>query len=103
MVNKKERHHNPMDTPRYAQVVIGCILAAATIVCLYPFLNVFAKSLSEAHAIYTNPTMIVPHSFTLEAYEYIFSTSVLLKSFAISVFSTVVGTILNLLFTIPTA
>ncbi len=103
MVNNKKHAsryvHKPMDTPRYAQIIIAAILTVLSCICLYPFLNVAAKSFSEGHAIYSHPTMVTPHSFTMDAYEYIFDTPVLLKSFLITVFSTVVGTVLNLIFT----
>lgn len=87
------------ENPLYARILITVVLVLAALVCLYPFLNVLAKSFSEGHAIYETPTMLVPHDFTWEAYKYIFGTNVLLKSFSITVFVTVVGTVLNLLFT----
>jgi putative aldouronate transport system permease protein len=43
--------------------------------------------------------MLWPKSVTIEAYKYIFHTQVLLKAFGITVFVTVVGTLLNLVFT----
>lgn len=89
--------------PAWAQAIIYLILALLSIACLYPILNVLAVSLSEAQAIYRNPMMVVPESFTLEAYRYIFSTPVLLRSFGITVFVAVVGTALNLAFTITGA
>ncbi len=98
-VKKRRLNENPL----YARVIIAGVLCLASAVCLYPLINVFAKSLSEAHAIYGNPTMIWPRSVTLEAYKYIFSTPVLLKSFGITVFATVVGTLLNLFFTVTCA
>ncbi|WP_274363201.1 carbohydrate ABC transporter permease [Paenibacillus thermotolerans] len=89
--------------PWWAQWTIHLILIILGLITLVPMMNVFAISLSEAHAIYQNPMMIVPHSFTIEAYKYIFETPVLIKSFGITVFVTVVGTFLNLLFTITSA
>ena len=89
--------------PVWAQILIYLVLIVMALVTLLPILNVFAMSLSEADAIFKHPMMLVPYSATLAAYEYIFSTSILLKSFAITVFATVVGTILNLAFTITGA
>jgi len=89
--------------PAWAQALIYGVLATLTLICLYPMLNVLAISFSEAQAIYGNPMMVVPESFTLEAYKYIFSTRVLLNSFGITVFVTVFGTLLNLMFTITGA
>ena len=69
MVIKKKKHHaSLMDNPLYARILIAVVLLLLSALCLYPFINVFAKSFSEGHAIYEYPTMITPHSFTLEAY-----------------------------------
>jgi putative aldouronate transport system permease protein len=89
--------------PIWAQALIYISLAFSGIITLYPVLNVFAKSLSEAHAISVHPMMIAPYSFTAEAYKYIFSTPTLIRSFGITVFVTVFGTLLNLVFTAAAA
>ncbi len=97
MVKKKQV--TVTDNPLYARCLIAIVLSALTIICLYPFVNVMAKSLSEGHAIFEYPTMILPHSVTFDAYKYIVDTPVLLRSFLITVFVSVVGTLLNLVFT----
>lgn len=89
--------------PWWAQWTIHSILIILGLITLLPMMNVLAISLSKAHAIFQNPMMIVPQSFTLEAYKYIFDTPVLVTSFGITVFVTVVGTFLNLVFTISSA
>ncbi len=88
---------------RIGKIAIYLILTISSVICLYPLLNVFAKSFSEAHAVTENPMMIIPEDLTLEAYKYILKTPVLLKSFGITVFSTIVGTALNLLITMTCA
>lgn len=101
MVKRRLSHINNGD--RLSRLAIHLILIISSVICLYPLLNVFAKSFSEAHAVTENPMMIVPQDVTLEAYKYILKTPVLLKSFGITVFSTVVGTALNLLITMTCA
>ncbi len=118
MVAEQNTVHNPFDdggepipshagkldrNPPWAQWTIHILLIVLGLITLLPMVNVWAVSLSEAHAIHQHPLMLVPHSFTLEAYKYIFQTPVLLKSFGITVFVTVVGTFLNLVFTITAA
>ncbi|UVI28990.1 carbohydrate ABC transporter permease [Paenibacillus spongiae] len=91
---------NKLDAnPWWAQAIIYIILIGSGLVTLLPMVNVWAISLSEAHEVFKDPMMLWPKSFTLESYKYIFNTQVLLKSFGITVFVTVVGTFLNLLFT----
>lgn len=104
MVRTKIPQKNKLnDNPLHARIIIYSVLTLAAILCAYPFINVLAKSLSEAHAIWDNPMMVLPHSFTLAAYEYIIGTPMLIKAFMTSVFVTVVGTALNVLFTVTTA
>jgi putative aldouronate transport system permease protein len=85
--------------PLWAQTLIYLILIFAGLITLLPMVNVWAVSLSAAHEVYENPMMLWPKSFTLEAYKYIFETPVLIRAFGITVFVTVFGTFLNLVFT----
>ncbi len=82
-----------------ARFFIYLVISALCLCCVLPFINILAVSVSGAQAIYKNPQMLFPEDFTLEAYKYIFNTRVLLNSFTITVFATVVGTFLNLLVT----
>lgn len=81
------------------QTVIWLILAISGLVTLIPMINVLAKSFSASHAIAQHPLMLFPRAFTVDAYDYIFSTPTLMHAFAISVFVTVAGTFCNLVFT----
>ncbi|MFC5647594.1 carbohydrate ABC transporter permease [Paenibacillus solisilvae] len=96
-------YRNLDDNPLWAQIIIYLLLAFSGIITLYPMVNVLAKSFSEAQAIIAHPMMFVPYDFTIEAYKYIFSTSILIRSFGITVFVTVVGTFLNLVLTASAA
>ncbi len=89
--------------PLYADIFIYVVLVLLGLITLLPMVNVLAKSMSESSAISANPLMLIPTSFTLEAYEYIFKTPVLMRSFGVTVFATVVGTGLNLLLTTTAA
>jgi putative aldouronate transport system permease protein len=89
--------------PWWADILIYAVLTLLGLITVLPVLNILAKSLSESSAIATHPLMLFPRSWTFEAYRYIFETPVLLRSFGITVFVTVVGTALNLLFTTTAA
>jgi putative aldouronate transport system permease protein len=86
----------PDQNPLWAEIIMYGILAILTLITLLPMLNVLARSLSSAAAVSSNPGMVIPRGFTFEAYQYIFDTRVLMRSFGISVFVTVVGTFLNM-------
>ena len=95
MVKKRKNKIN--ENPLWATIIIYAILVILSVVTIYPILNMFAKSFSEAHVIAGHPLMLVPMSFTTAAYEYIFSTSALTNSFLLTVGITLVGTVLNLI------
>lgn len=95
----RRRHRRIPVTGMTVQTIIWLILVLSGLVTLIPMINVLAKSLSASHAIAQHPLMLFPQAFTLDAYDYIFSTPTLMHAFAISVFATVVGTFCNLVFT----
>lgn len=96
---RPRRRRGPRTSGLLAQTAIWIVLLLAGLVTLLPMLNVLAKSFSQSYAISRSPLMLVPSAFTLDAYNYIFSTPTLMHAFAISVFATVVGTFCNLVFT----
>ncbi len=100
---KKHKVKKPGENPLYARIIIITVLVLLGIVTAYPFINVLAKSLSESHAMWEYPMMIWPHNFCLDAYEYIIGTPMINKAFMTSVIVTVVGTFLNVCFTVTTA
>jgi putative aldouronate transport system permease protein len=99
----RRRRRQPNANPLWAQTAIWLVLLGCGLVTLVPMLNVLAKSLSESYAVAKNPLMLVPQALTLDAYRYIFTTPTLMRSFAIGVFATVVGTFFNLVFTTSAA
>ncbi|MGB3307195.1 MAG: carbohydrate ABC transporter permease [Thermomicrobiales bacterium] len=93
--HRSQRDQNPL----WADLIIYAILLFVTLLTLLPMLNVLAKSLSDAASVSAHPTMLIPKHFNLDAYRYIFRTPVLIRSFGITVFVTVVGTFLNMVVT----
>jgi putative aldouronate transport system permease protein len=68
------------------------LLLLIAILTIFPFLYVLVTSFS-------NTTDIIPKSFSLDAYKYIFSTRTISRSLGISIYVTVLGSFINLLFT----
>ncbi len=89
--------------PLWAEIIIYSILLVAGVITLLPIVVVFARSLSPSYIIARYPLLLWPRDVTLEAYQYVFQTNTLTRSFWITVFVTVMGTSLNLAFTIPGA
>lgn len=67
--------------------------------CVFPFAFVLIISLTDENALARNGYRIVPEKWSLEAYRYIFRTGdSLLRSYGVTVFITVAGTLLSLVF-----
>lgn len=64
-----------------------------------PFLNVIAQSFSSSSAITAGKVTFWPVDFTLINYEYVFSDASIWRAFGVSVFVTIVGTMINLIAT----
>lgn len=71
------------------------------IICFYPLLLTLSVSLSSEHEVALNGYNILPQNFTFDTYRYIFSNSGLqiLKSYAVTIFITVAGTLSAMLIT----
>ena len=77
-------------------VTILLLFALLTVV---PFIHVISSSFASVANYHESSFLLIPTEFSLKAYEYIFSTNVLPKSLSVSVFITITGTVINLLFT----
>jgi putative aldouronate transport system permease protein len=79
-----------------ANIVLLILLCLGT---LYPFLYVVSRSVMQASDRALHPFAILPRErITLEAYEFIFNKgSKIFKSYAITIFRTVVGTVLSVI------
>jgi putative aldouronate transport system permease protein len=64
-----------------------------------PFIYVVAGSLTSPQEFITRKIVLFPRQLSLEGYKYIFSTDVLLTSLGVTIFITIAGTAINLLFT----
>ncbi|MDD4849148.1 MAG: carbohydrate ABC transporter permease [Gemmiger sp.] len=72
--------------------------------CLVPFLLIVSASFSSETAITRNGFSLFPQEFSLEAYKMIFRfPDAVVQAYGVSIFVTVVGTVLGLLVTAMTA
>ncbi|MDF2714332.1 MAG: transporter permease [Paenibacillus sp.] len=71
-----------------------------SLLMLLPLVHMLAVSLSSSHYIHTNDVFLWPKGFNLNAYQYIFGQERLWRSLGITVYITVVGTIVHLFFTV---
>lgn len=80
-------------------VIVYSLLAVIFLVVFFPLMYVVSSSFASAKELATNRFVIIPKEPTLEVYQYIFSTSTFLRSMLVTIFITVVGTIVNLVMT----
>ncbi|RAU93694.1 carbohydrate ABC transporter permease [Paenibacillus sp. YN15] len=66
---------------------------------ILPFINIIAKSFSSSKALENGGVTFWPVDFTLVNYHYVLQDTVIWRSFAITVYITVVGTLINLVMT----
>jgi putative aldouronate transport system permease protein len=97
MAMRKSRSRILFDVFLYAFfVVVG-------IACLYPFLAVLVTSILPYEVYLKNPLSIIPRAFSLSAYKLVFNQENILRAASVSVYITVVGTLLSLIVTTATA
>jgi putative aldouronate transport system permease protein len=93
MVQDKTLSNRIIDFVNYA------ILMLVALVTVLPFVYVLAVSFTDPIEVAKGGIILFPTKFSLAAYQYIFSTNTLIRSLGVSVYITVVGTIINLVFT----
>ena len=76
------------------------LVAITTII---PFVYLIGASFATEYEIATRPMFFIPQDVSTGAYEYIFSSSKILRGFGNSAFITVAGTAINLFFTVTMA
>lgn len=85
------------------QMILYILLTLAGIICLYPFLNVFAMSFSSAEHVIARDVTFYPKGFWLAGYKLVFQNQTLLRSYLNTVLYTVFGTMLNVFLTVLAA
>jgi putative aldouronate transport system permease protein len=72
------------------------LLAVLSLLSFLPLLNVAALSFSDGIAIEQGKVLFWPVDFTLASYDYVMKNATIWRSFGITVFITVFGTLINL-------
>ncbi|OMD28348.1 ABC transporter permease [Paenibacillus odorifer] len=73
-------------------MLVGCLM-------IFPLLHVLAKSFSSTHAINAGEVKLFPVDWTLMNYQVILGDTSIWRAFMVSIFITVVGTVINLILT----
>lgn len=97
MNGTKKAKISPIDVFFY----VFLILISA--ICLFPFIHVFSKSISEEAYVIANKVVLFPKGFSLNAYSKIFADSSIMRSMYVTVVITVAFTVLGMFLTVCAA
>ena len=75
------------------------LLFLVSVSTIYPFINMFSISISPIEEVMRSNFIILPKKITFEAYEYVIKYGNLEDAFRVTVFITIVGTLINLVLT----
>ncbi|OCT11738.1 ABC transporter permease [Paenibacillus pectinilyticus] len=85
------------------QAAVYTILIVLSLLCFLPFLYVVAVSVTSESEVLRRGIVIIPESFTFVAYKEVFISHGIGQAYKITLFRTIVGTALNVMFTIMAA
>jgi ABC transporter, permease protein len=100
------RRHNRI-RESFSDRVVYCItilvMILVLIITLYPFLYVLSMSLSDQGSVLRQEVWLLPKGFNLKSYKKVFSDSSIWVAYGNTLYYTIVGTIVNVIFTCMTA
>ena len=93
----------PTAASRLANSVIYFICFLVVIITLVPFLNVVAMSLADPLKVMRNEIFLIPRGFNLKAYGHVVNTAGYWQAYKVTIFVTIIGTLINVFLTVLTA
>lgn len=96
-VSKRYRRNSVSD------VLIYLVMIFVIIITLYPFVYVLSMSISDPKNVLADTIWLFPQGFSLESYKKVFENEDIWTAYSNTIFYTVVGTSLNILFTMLAA
>ncbi|WP_342561055.1 carbohydrate ABC transporter permease [Paenibacillus sp. FSL R7-0345] len=89
-----------MQSNRIYQLAIHAVFIAMSILALFPFMLLVSASFTEEQSIIQNGYSLIPDQLSLDAYAYLFNkSSMILRSYGISIFVTAAGTLAGVFIT----
>lgn len=103
MANNYKKQISARTLSVIADILIYAFIALVSLSCVFPFIHVFSKSISQEAYVIANKVVLLPKGFSLEAYKKIFSDASIINSFYVSVVVTTLFTILGMIITLCAA
>lgn len=79
------------------------LLSVISLLAVLPFIYIIAGSFASDAELTKRAVFLIPETFTIAAYQFIFSTDTILQSVKVSMYVTILGTLVNLFFTVTMA
>ncbi|ANS77236.1 sugar ABC transporter permease [Paenibacillus yonginensis] len=90
-------------TDRFFLVVTYCFLALALLIVLYPVVYIISASISNPKFVSSGEMWLFPKGLTFDGYKLVLENPKIWLGYRNTILYTVLGTLLNLLLTIPSA
>jgi len=87
----------------FFDILFYIILAAVSLICLFPFIHIFSKSISEEAYVVANKVFLLPKGFSTKAYSKVFADSSIMRSMYVTIVVTVSFTIIGMFLTVCSA
>ncbi|MFC5531438.1 carbohydrate ABC transporter permease [Cohnella yongneupensis] len=99
-LGKKKKYKEALAVTPRTNIVLNLLFLFYSCLCLFPILLVVAVSFSDEKSIALHGYSLIPESFSLAAYKYLwFDIHSIMKAYGISILVTVIGTLAGLLMT----
>ena len=90
-------------TDRIFQTSVYLFLTLALVIVLYPLIYIVSASISNPQTVSSGEMLLFPKEITFEGYKTIFENQSIWRGYANTIFYTALGTLVNLIVTIPCA
>lgn len=84
---------------RVMEIVNNIVLLLIAVTMLFPFLYIFSVSFSSVSDVLNSDFLLWPKEWVTDAYSYILGSDQFIRSLGVTVYITIVGTFVNLVFT----
>lgn len=99
MVNKHPNRIKSLGIDRFFDVLVYVLATVAFLIILLPLINVVVCSFSGGRAVQTGKVLLWPKDVTMDAYKMVFEYRDIWIGYRNTIYYTVVGTFLNIVFT----
>lgn len=82
-------------------IIVHVIAIILLVVIMYPLILVLSSSISDPQLVSTGKVLLLPKGITFDGYAQIFKNKDILTGYGNTIFYTIIGTIVNLLVTVP--